>query len=154
MPSRRSAGCNGQIDPDAQSAALPVPRRSIGDSMKDDRNAQKLTRFTVAMAVGLAVGTAALAAFAGLPITEYPIPTDDSAPRGITAGPDGNMWFTETMGRIGKITTTGVFTEYAPVFGSSGGAITGGPDGNVWFGSVYITTAMISKITPAGIIIG
>jgi virginiamycin B lyase len=34
-------------------------------------------------------------------------------PAGITAGPEGNVWFTENGGdRIGKITTAGVVTEY------------------------------------------
>ena len=31
---------------------------------------------------------------AGL-FTEFPIPTAGSSPNGITAGPDGNLWFTE-----------------------------------------------------------
>src|SRR5438477_348283 len=30
--------------------------------------------------------------------TEYPIPTANSQPWGITAGPDGNIWFTEQYG--------------------------------------------------------
>ena len=28
-------------------------------------------------------------------ISEFPIPTAKSSPSGITAGPDGNLWFTE-----------------------------------------------------------
>jgi hypothetical protein len=31
-------------------------------------------------------------------ITEFPIPTSYSDPIGITAGPDGNLWFTEYLG--------------------------------------------------------
>ena len=31
-----------------------------------------------------------------LSITEFPVPTANSEPYGITAGPDGNLWFTET----------------------------------------------------------
>jgi streptogramin lyase len=39
-------------------------------------------------------------------ITEFPIPTISSFPTGITAGPDGNLWFTESSGgKIGRITT-------------------------------------------------
>ena len=35
-------------------------------------------------------------------------------PRGITAGPDGNLWFTEGDGdRIGRITPAGVVTEFS-----------------------------------------
>jgi virginiamycin B lyase len=30
----------------------------------------------------------------------------------ITAGPDGNLWFTEPNGKIGKLTTSGEVTEY------------------------------------------
>jgi hypothetical protein len=37
-------------------------------------------------------------------ITEYSIPTANSHPYGITAGPDGNLWFTESNGnQIGRI---------------------------------------------------
>jgi hypothetical protein len=28
-------------------------------------------------------------------ITEFPIPTPNSSPQGLTRGPDGNVWFTE-----------------------------------------------------------
>ena len=38
-----------------------------------------------------------------------------SAPSGITAGPDGNLWFTEFDGsRIGRITPAGVASEFPP----------------------------------------
>lgn len=40
--------------------------------------------------------------------TEYPIPTANSVSVGITAGPDGAMWFGETSAnKIGRITTAG-----------------------------------------------
>ena len=36
-----------------------------------------------------------------------PIPTSNSVPDGITAGPDGNLWFTEQTGnKIGRISPT------------------------------------------------
>src|SRR2546427_391955 len=63
--------------------------------------------------------------------TEYPIPYGCCAVF-ITAGPDGNLWFTGGLG-ITKVTTSGVFTGY-PVPGSrSALGITAGPDGNLWF---------------------
>ncbi len=38
-------------------------------------------------------------------VTELPIPTANSSPFGITTGPDGNLWFTESSaGQIGRIT--------------------------------------------------
>lgn len=41
-------------------------------------------------------------------ITEFPIPTANSIPKGITAGPDGNLWFTEdSADKIGRITPSG-----------------------------------------------
>src|SRR5262249_21329407 len=54
----------------------------------------------------------------------------------ITAGPDGNLWFTEPgRDRIGRITTAGVLTEFSA--GMTPGAVPGGiavgPDGNIWF---------------------
>ena len=53
----------------------------------------------------LGLSTAPAWATAGT-ITEFPIPTISSFPTGITAGPDGNLWFTESsVGKIGRITT-------------------------------------------------
>jgi streptogramin lyase len=55
------------------------------------------------------------------------------APRGITAGPDGNLWFADvgTTKAIGMINpATHVITEYTS---DNPGNIAPGPDGNVWF---------------------
>jgi DNA-binding beta-propeller fold protein YncE len=68
------------------------------------------------------------------PITEYSVPTPFSGPTDITTGPDGNLWFTESnAGKIGQITTSGMFTEFSLPAGNSPGEITLGPDGNLWF---------------------
>lgn len=46
------------------------------------------------------------------PITEYAIPTANSGPNGITAGPDGSMWFTEyNTANIGRVTMTGSMSD-------------------------------------------
>jgi hypothetical protein len=76
-------------------------------------------------------------------ITEFSIPTTGSNPRGITAGPDGNLWFTEEFGnKIGRITPDGVITEFPiPTPGSRPVGIATGPDGNIWF-----TEATANKI--------
>src|SRR5882757_2016183 len=68
-------------------------------------------------------------------ITEFRLPTADSTPEGITAGPDGNLWFAEQAGRIGRITPAGVVTEFSNgiTADSRPFAITAGPDGNLWF---------------------
>jgi virginiamycin B lyase len=47
-------------------------------------------------------------------ITEYPVPTNASGSQEIAAGPDGALWFTEygaNPPKIGRVTTTGSFTE-------------------------------------------
>jgi streptogramin lyase len=73
----------------------------------------------------------AAVATAQVTITGYPVPTAGSYPSGITAGPDGNLWFTEqNINQVGQITTAGVITPFAAVASPS---IVTGPDGNLWF---------------------
>ena len=44
-------------------------------------------------------------------VSEFSVPTANSAPMGITAGPDGNVWFTQAAAdKIGKITPAGCIT--------------------------------------------
>jgi len=53
--------------------------------------------------------------------------------RGITAGPDGNLWFVEcASNKFGKITTAGVVTEF-PSPSACPAYIVTGSDGNLWF---------------------
>src|SRR6266702_752778 len=84
-------------------------------------------------------------------IKEFPIPTK-SAPIAITAGPDGNLWFTEIVfgvGEIGRITPNGRFTVFPiPTASSMPEGITAGPDGNLWF--TEEAGNQIGRITPAG----
>jgi streptogramin lyase len=91
-------------------------------------------------------------------VTEYMVPTpctptNSCGPYGITTGPDGNMWFTEIdTGKIGKITTAGLITDFSTSFaGSTPRFIINGPDGNLWFGE-EATAAKIGKITTAGVV--
>jgi streptogramin lyase len=68
-------------------------------------------------------------------IFEFPVPTLNSSPTGITLGPDGNLWFTEqSANKIGRLTPDGIFTEFTvPTLASAPTGITVGPDGNLWF---------------------
>ena len=55
---------------------------------------------------------------AGL-IAEFPLPTAGIVPAGITAGPDGNLWFTAStavgnISKLGRITPAGQITEFLP----------------------------------------
>src|SRR5262249_1031490 len=71
---------------------------------------------------------------------------------GITAGPDGAIWFTEANNNIGRMTTAGVVThEFSiPTADSGAGYITAGPDGALWF--VETAANKIGRITTAGVI--
>lgn len=53
----------------------------------------------------------------------------------MTAGPDGNMWFTKNdQNQIGKVTMSGAVSEYTLGSGHTlGFGIAAGPDGNMWF---------------------
>ncbi len=70
--------------------------------------------------------------------------------RAIARGADGNLWFTESAGRIGRITTAGVITEFSAGLSFRPGSIALGPDGNMWF--TERAGAKVGKITPAGVI--
>jgi virginiamycin B lyase len=92
------------------------------------------------------------------------IPLPSSPPRypeSMTAGPDGNLWFTETLSQgyvntIARMTPSGVITgEFAlPSATDSAEYITSGPDGNLWFviaSSIGQNAhAKIGRITPQG----
>jgi len=79
------------------------------------------------------------------------VPTPDAVPINITAGPDGNLWFTEyNAGKIGRISTSGAITEFAPPNfpSASPTSIAAGPDGNVW----YADYAGVGRVMPDGTI--
>ncbi len=85
-------------------------------------------------------------------ITEYGVPTSGSLPQGITAGPDGALWFAEQNGnKIGRITMSGAITEYSvPTSSSRPLGITAGPDGALWF--TEQNGNKIGRITTSGAI--
>ncbi len=80
-------------------------------------------------------------------ITEFPISTANNSLQSITAGPDGNLWFTESDGWIGRMTPQGEvlslrFRAPEPEY------MILGPDGNFWFTEYY--RDMIGRMTPQG----
>jgi virginiamycin B lyase len=119
---------------------------------------------TVRATSGTVSGTASVTVTAAIPIvtiTEFPIPTSHAVPVGITAGPDGNVWFTEDQAsKIGRITPVGVVTEFAlPPPLPQNDASTRGPygitlgrDGNLWFVENFGPYDSVGKITPAGVV--
>ncbi len=87
---------------------------------------------------------------------EYALPPSQFVPGTITAGPDGNLWFTERMqnqggsvqaGKIARLTPTGKLSEFSlPSANTSATDIITGPDGNLWF----TEGNKIARITPMG----
>jgi virginiamycin B lyase len=105
-------------------------------------------------ALGLgAVPVRAQPAGPAVTITEYPVPTPDSRPGGLVVGPDGALWFIESVGnRIGRLTLGGRLTEFpipTPAAHLPNQAFVGlGPDGMVWF--TESAANKLGRITPAG----
>src|SRR5262245_49814358 len=109
------------------------------------RRASRFLALVVAVcpALGLLHAPPLAQAQAGAPpprvtITEYPLPSPDSLPGGITVGPDGALWFHMSgANKLGRVTTDGRLAEYPiPTPDSSQvrqGFLGTGPDGAVWF---------------------
>ena len=92
-------------------------------------------------------------------VTEFPLSAGNH-PGGITAGPDGDLWFVETAydGRgnptsaaIARMTPDGVITEF-PVSATAGAflGIAAGPDGNIWF--TESNGNKVGRMTTAGVL--
>jgi virginiamycin B lyase len=80
--------------------------------------------------------------------TDYHLPDPTKhGPDQIALGADGNLWFTEERGRIGRITPAGEITEWPIPRGASPIGIAAGSDGNLWF----TVADRIGRMTPAGV---
>jgi streptogramin lyase len=82
----------------------------------------------------------------------FPVPGVTNVMKGITTGPDGNLWFTDFYGNhIGRMTLGGVVTLYTlPTPNSQPWHITASPDGNLWF--TECNGNSIGRITTDGVI--
>jgi uncharacterized repeat protein (TIGR01451 family) len=70
----------------------------------------------------------------------------------ITAGSDGNLWFTESVvSQIGEINPTShAIAEFStPTANSAPTGITSGPDGNLWFTEGAVNANKIGQLVPA-----
>ncbi|MGH7722116.1 MAG: virginiamycin B lyase family protein [Candidatus Dormibacteria bacterium] len=85
-------------------------------------------------------------------VTAFPVQCCDVSPFDITAGPDGNLWFTEQLGNaVGKVTPSGSVTEYPLSGRGTLGApqdITSGPGGKLWFSET--NAAQVAAISTDG----
>jgi virginiamycin B lyase len=81
--------------------------------------------------------------------TNYKLRNFSSAPKGITLGPDYNLWFAEAnTDKIGRVTITGVITEFSLPTGGRPQQIVTGSDGALWF--TEPASNQIGQITTAG----
>ena len=103
------------------------------------------------VAAGTIIALGGLCPAAGaLSITRFGI-TTGSAPWGITSGPDGNLWFTESgLDRVARMTPAGAVTHFSAGItpGSGPTGIVAGRDGNLWFTEPGIDR--VARITPFG----
>lgn len=103
----------------------------------------------LALVLSFSVGGVARGAAVGQ-ITEFPTPTAASTPQAIVAGPDGDLWFTESAAsKIGTINpVTHAISEFAtPTPASFPLGIAAGPDGDLWF--TEFDANKIARINPA-----
>jgi len=81
-------------------------------------------------------------------ISEYPLPAHDRQPGAITAGPAGDLWFTESaIDGLGIRTPSGSIGELLGLSGPASG-IAEGPDGNVWVTEPGAN--VVARVTPSG----
>lgn len=91
----------------------------------------------LALLPGSAVALEEPSEFSGWP-PEFGLPVPEAHAFALTAGPDGNLWFTgprtgsEDL-TIGKVTPGGEVTQYPQPSRGRKYSITAGPDGNLWF---------------------
>jgi streptogramin lyase len=113
--------------------------RTASEEQRKTRSSYLLVPVLFCLAVGrLAAQT----------VTEFHIP--NGLTKGITAGPDGNLWFAQNN-YIGRITPTGMVTIFmTPTANSWCTGITAGPDGNLWF--TETGQGIVGRITPSGVI--
>lgn len=73
--------------------------------------------------------------------------TFTSTPYHVTRAPDGSIWYTTTSNKIGRVTATGIVTEFTTPSALNIGQITTGPDGFIWYISSSVNR--IGKVNPA-----
>ncbi len=83
-------------------------------------------------------------------MTEFPLLTGARGPAAIAGGPEGNVWFAENAGPggVGRITPSGMISEFTAGISGTVEGIALGPDGNLWF--TEPAQEKIGRITPSG----
>lgn len=105
------------------------------------------TLFALGIALCIAAGTPAGGLSAPALDGEFPV---SGPPRYLTAGPDGNVWFTLASStaakEFGRIGPDGTVVEFdSPTNAGGGNGITAGPDGRLWIAE----TQRVVRVDPA-----
>ena len=106
--------------------------------------APRLLFAAVVLAASLALAAPAL----GAPAVDgiFPLKGTIETNNKIAAGPDGNMWFTQSVGKeVAKITPSGQVEEFDLKLGEAALGIAPGPDGFMW----VPTTNKVTKFAPS-----
>lgn len=86
--------------------------------------------------------------------TMFAMPSTPNSVKGMSTGPDGDIWFLEqypSVNKVGRLTPSGVLTEFTvPTPNSLPTEIRPGPDGNLCF--TESGANQIASITPGGVI--
>ena len=86
-------------------------------------------------------------------LSRIPDPGSNNNLLAITAGPDGNLWFTEARrGGIGTVTAAAIQSSPSSARSRLSWGIAAGPDGNLWFAD-SANPGAIGRITTAGTIL-
>jgi streptogramin lyase len=86
-------------------------------------------------------------------IVTYKVPTAGAHPYQITVGPDNNLWFVEAAAsKVGRITTSGTFTEFPTTTDSAGPSDIVSLGGFLWFAETNINK--IGKCDMSGTMLG
>ncbi|WP_026415502.1 virginiamycin B lyase family protein [Actinomadura oligospora] len=98
--------------------------------------------------------TVSVTAAHAAPATEYSVPIPDVMPNGLAKGPNGSVWFTESAGGIGQISSSGKVTEYAVPDNSQKlkalpSGMANGSDGSIWFTDMNQTQPRVGRVDPA-----
>jgi virginiamycin B lyase len=84
-------------------------------------------------------------------VTTFRLSDPGSSANAIIAGPDGNIWFTETTaGKVGRVTPAGVMQDFNLPTGSSPVGMAIGSDGNLWITDSGRNS--IDRLTLAGVL--
>jgi streptogramin lyase len=145
----------GRISTDGVLTEYPVPGSSVQGPFRITAGSDGALWFVTASEEG-APGIQASRSIGRIDthgvVTEFPVPPFFGFFGGITTGPEGNLWFTQSNeSRVGRMTTSGAVTLFSlPLPNSAPGDIVLGPDGNLWF--TEDLGNRIGRLTPAGVL--